>query len=151
MELSTVPVPGMMEKGMTHWEWMRRGQALPPRSALDPADIPRLLAFSCLIEVLPGGLDFRYLIIGSAIQYASAPGQTGMKVSEMPSQRAPSIVFDLFSRVVASGQPRFARLDYIGQDARIRDVDVGAFPLAGEETPRDPGYIWSLVQLNAKS
>ncbi|MEH6633721.1 MAG: hypothetical protein V7776_23215 [Halopseudomonas aestusnigri] len=129
-----------------HWECLEKKYGLPLREKLDPIEVPKLLGNSCLIQVLNGGLDFKYLIIGSGIQAISRLGQTGKKVSELESQKKPSKIFNLFTLVVETKLPQYSQLEYIGKDKRVKYVDIGVFPFATHSIPRTVSFLWSITQ-----
>ncbi|KLN61707.1 hypothetical protein WH96_05145 [Kiloniella spongiae] len=138
----------LIDQARDHWNQLRADDHLPAKEDLDPINIPRLLGNSCLIDVLDGGTDFRYRIIGSAIQDISRAGQSGKKISEIDSQRHPSKIYDLFHTSVEGYCPQYTTLDYIGEDTRVGDIHIGVFPFATKETPEDVKFLWSVVEVN---
>ncbi len=49
------------------WDRARRGRRFPTKSDLDPCTFPDLLGDTMLIDVLDGGLDFRFRLVGTRI------------------------------------------------------------------------------------
>jgi len=112
-----------------HWHTIRGEAPIPLRRALDPVDIPALLPNSELIEVLGPPLDFRYRLIGDVIDRISRDYYVGKRVSEIPSQRPPSRIFDLYAETVRRGAPVCGTLPYVGDDRLIDHVEVVTMPL----------------------
>ncbi|WP_085905664.1 PAS domain-containing protein [Kiloniella majae] len=140
----------LIDQARDHWNQLRGHNDLPAKEELDPINIPKLLGNSCLIDVLDGGIDFRYRIIGSAIQDISRAGQSGKKISEIDTQRSPSKIYDLFHAAVEGYCPQYTTLDYIGEDARVGDIHIGVFPLAAKEMPKEVKFLWSVVEVDMK-
>lgn len=96
---------------------------MPSRSDINPAEIPALLPHVVLLEVLreaPAGpddpaLDFRYRLMGGAVEAHLTMRYTGLRMSEIPHQRAPSRMWQNFSTVVETARPMITQVPYIGQ------------------------------------
>jgi hypothetical protein len=70
---------------LSHWEKLRAarpGGEIPLR-AVASAEIGRLLKFTHLCEVVGGGVDFRFRIVGSSA-FPNIPSLAGKLVSEHP-------------------------------------------------------------------
>jgi hypothetical protein len=65
-----------------YWTAKRTGRALPGRPDIDPADLLTTLPHLLLIDVIEGGQDFRYRLVGTEIQRHIGRPVTGHLVSE---------------------------------------------------------------------
>ena len=82
---------------------------LPGRADLDPTEIPRLLPYVELTEVLDGGADFRFRLVGSHLVDTDQINPTGQRFSEFfknPAYR--SYQFGLYGWVVAQARPLYS-------------------------------------------
>ncbi len=108
----------LLRQGYRYWDSKRAGRAMPARADIDPAEIKALLPHVVLIDVLRdsdfGPLDFRYRLLGSAVEAHLSQRYTGQKMSEIPHQRSPSRLWSNFQAVAVSGQPLVTQVPYIG-------------------------------------
>ncbi len=139
----TEPASDLVRAAIDHWHAMRGNMAVPLRRALDPLDIPTLLANSELIEILGPPLDFRYRLIGDVIDRISRDRYVGKCLSEIPSQRPPSAIFTLYAETVRRELPVCAVLPYVGDDRFIDHVEVVTMPLIGSGSTVD--RLWGVV------
>jgi len=131
------PVSALVREALAHWHAIRGDAPLPLRRALDPVDIPGLLANSELLDVLRGPMDFRYRLIGDAIDrisrdYISRDYYVGKRVSAIPGQRPPSQIFTLYAETVRRRAPVCVTLPYVGRDPLIDHVEAVTMPLSGD-------------------
>jgi hypothetical protein len=56
-----------LAKLFTYWSAKAQGRFAPTRGDINPADIPRLLPWVWLIDVIDGGTDFRFRIGGEKL------------------------------------------------------------------------------------
>ena len=104
----------LLRQGFRYWDGKRAGRAMPARADIDPAEIKALLPHVVLIDVLSDPLDFRYRLMGSAIEAHLSNRYTGLKMSEIAHQRPPSRLWSNFQAVVVSRQPLVTQVPYIG-------------------------------------
>ena len=126
------PGSGRLGDFLDYWNSLRKGQALPLKADFDPLDIPRLLPYTELIDVLYDPLDFHYRLLGTAIDEISRQSYGGLKVSEIPSQKEPSTMFSLYQKAVLSGEPSFTELDYVGEVVGVYGVKCLVCPMTQE-------------------
>ena len=144
--VETEPSARVVRDAVAHWELLRRDRPIPNRSALDPLDIPALLPCSELIEVLDGGADFRYRLVGSEIDKISTDYYTGKRVSEIPHQSQPSQIFSLYAETVMRRQPVCVHLPYVGPLEFIHDVEMVTLPFSGGGD--SVAILWGVVAPN---
>lgn len=78
---------------LRYWHDMPRIKGLPDHSALDPIDITSTLGIVMLLEVLPEGDDFRYLIYGEEIAERFGRNMVGKRTSDIPTQASVTTLF----------------------------------------------------------
>jgi hypothetical protein len=68
-----------------HGYWLSccRGRPFPPRADIDPIDIPALLEYLVLIDVLNDPLDFRYRLVGGHIAAQTGRSLQGQNLRAM--------------------------------------------------------------------
>jgi hypothetical protein len=115
---------------LSYWESIRGGRAMPRRSDIDPAQIPRLLPFVMLVDVLVDPLDFRFRLVGTEIDAITTSGLRGQRFSENPRLARNSNIWNDYAAVIATRQPRTGPVDYIGTDRFVRDVRHCLMPLS---------------------
>ena len=103
----------LLRQGYRYWDGKRAGRAMPARSDIDPAEIRSLLPHVVLIDVLGDPLDFRYRLLGSAVEAHLSNRYTGLRMSEIPHQRPPSRLWSNFQAVAVSRRPLVTQVPYI--------------------------------------
>ena len=72
----------LLRDGLRYWQSKWRSARLPSRGDLDPTEIPRLLPYIELSEVLDEGADFRFRLVGSHLVDTDQINPTGRRLSE---------------------------------------------------------------------
>ncbi len=115
------------------WEKKRAARRAPPRSAIDPAEIVDHLPHILLLDVLDGGRDFRFRLVGTAVVRATGRDVTGRTFSDVYKIGSPAFTTmrSIHHRVVAECHPIFVRCDvfWLPQDDP-REFEGGFFPLS---------------------
>lgn len=137
----------VLAEALDHWNRIRRPGPIPQRTALDPVDIPKLLPHSELIDVIDGGADFRYRLLGSDIVLVSRQNYTGLRVSEIPDQRPPSVISSLYRACVNERRPISVALPYVGTVAEVARIAALVLPLADRDGAIS--VLWGLVVATA--
>lgn len=84
---------------------MKKGRQLPGRPDIDPIDIPSMLPFVFLVDVLRGGADFRYRLVGTDIVRNTKKDFTGYLLSEISEIGSQGKLMALYARVVEGRSP----------------------------------------------
>ncbi len=71
----------ILRDGLDYWQSKRGPSGLPGRRDLDPTEIPRLLPYVELSEVVEGGADFRFRLVGSHLVDTDDINPTGKTFS----------------------------------------------------------------------
>jgi len=147
-EVIEAPDLPLLKELVAYWE-RRRGTRLAPRRAdVDPADLPAHLPNLFMVDVLDGGADFRYRLIGTAIVDGLGRDSTGKRLSELYHDR-PTVLARLLERfnlVVTERRPVFTRGQVLWlPDAGIRRFVSGALPLSDDGASIDTVLVEMLI------
>lgn len=85
-----------------YWNEIRGGKRWPSRADLDPVDIPRLLPYIYLIDVL-GPKRFRFRLVGTSVVDHEGLDVTGLYVDELVYGGWNKLLIDHYSQVVETG------------------------------------------------
>ena len=126
----------LLRAAYDYWDQRRGERAMPARVDLDPADIPKLLPYVILTDVVSAEpLDFRYRLIGTAICQRIARDYTGRRLIDLPHQRPGSLVWDRRADCVRTMAPVYdCELPYIGPSHYVRRVSQIHLPLSPDGT-----------------
>lgn len=84
----------------------------PARSHIDPAELGVLLPYLFLVDVLEGGEDFRYRLVGTDIVNHTVRDNTGRLLSELVAQGSQLPLARLYDAAVTERQPMMQWLVY---------------------------------------
>ena len=90
---------------VAYWESKKEDDRLPARGDIDPIDIPKLLPHIGLIDVIDGGADFRYRLLGTRLNEVFGEDFTGQLVSETKQGEYGELLLDLYRSVVTERAP----------------------------------------------
>lgn len=93
---------------------------------------PKLSRHLVLVDVERDPLDFRYRYIGTAIRENMAADWTGLRMSEIPMQRAPNPIWQHHLWVLEHRLPRFYRPAYLGPYRQFKFIEAAQLPLGPE-------------------
>jgi len=86
-----------------YWNRKRGERSMPPRAAIDPAEITRHLPGIQLIDVKRDPLDFVYRLVGTREVAARGHDPTGRRVAENFFGQSADDVLANYRRVIATG------------------------------------------------
>lgn len=118
-----------------YWDGKRAGRRAPRRADIDPAEIKPHLPHVFMVDVLEGGTDFRYRLIGTAITRGLGRDNTGKRVSELyesqPEARARLCAYFRFG--IEARAPIFSRgRVFWASDAGFRRFASCLLPLSDD-------------------
>jgi hypothetical protein len=90
---------------------------MPARTDLDPTEIPQLLPYLMLTDVLEDG-RFRYRLVGTEVERSFGANMTGRCLDELMFGDYLAYLTTLYRRVVEEGQPIVASSRYGGADGQ---------------------------------
>jgi hypothetical protein len=65
-----------------YWERKRKDRPMPARADISPSEIKEHLGWVMILDVIPGGRDFRYRLIGTLVTQYFSNDATGKTVRE---------------------------------------------------------------------
>ena len=101
---------------------------MPARRDIDPSELMPILPFVLLVNVSNRPIDFDYRLIGTGIVDRSACDYTGARLMDLPGQRKPSTIWDLYESSVVKRRPVRMRIPHIRMDGKF--VEMQSLPLA---------------------
>ena len=125
--------PCIVHEALTYWESKLAGRRMPSRRDFDPVfEIPALLPWVMLVDVLRDPPDFRYRLIGTGIASRSRRDHTGHLFSELSRTGPDSVVWKDRIAVVETRAPKLTAPAYIGKDKLIQGVAGIHLPLSSD-------------------
>ncbi len=88
-----------------YWRGKRHGRRFPSRADIDPLEIPRLLEHIGLIDVMEGGEDFSYRLVGTGIARAFGEDPTGRQVGASTGGSYANVIREACRRCWQTAQP----------------------------------------------
>lgn len=132
------PASPLLREAIDYWERLRGDRDLPARADLNPVDIPRLLPYVMLIDVLENPRDFRFRLLGTEHDRIVSGDYRGRCFSELPGLARGNPVWDQYVRTVETGAPVIGTVSYIGGDLYIpRELEHCLLPFASNGTTVD--------------
>jgi hypothetical protein len=119
-----------LRQALAYWRSKLAGRAMPVRRDIDPVDIPKLLPYVMLVDVLPVPLDFRYRLIGTEVRGILRHDYTGKRFSEMPGKGRGSTVWANCEQVVLTKAPFSLSPPYVGPEQHLRRCENLLLPLS---------------------
>jgi hypothetical protein len=110
-EILEAPEAPALRELLAYWELKRAGRIAPRRADIDPMDLSSHLPNLFMLDVLDGGVDFRYRMIGKTLIDVAGFDSTGMLLSEIYTAR-PDVhdkLAERFMLVVTTRRPVFTR------------------------------------------
>jgi len=94
-----------LAKLFAYWSAKAQGRFAPPRSDINPAEIPRLLPWVWLIDVIDGGADFRFRIGGEKLLDFIGHRMTGERIGPHRERPFFGTVAQAFAACVDAKRP----------------------------------------------
>lgn len=91
-----------------YWSAKRGQRAMPSRADIDPGDFRTLLPHILLVDVVGGGTEFRYRLVGTEIEHNIGRTVTGRLFGEVLSGDYLAYIQALHRRVIAEAAPIYA-------------------------------------------
>ena len=129
LDPSALSAPRLKE-ALAYWRSKLAGRPMPARRDIDPIDMPRLLPYVMLIDVLSRPLDFRYRLIGTQARAIAAKDYTGRHFSELAGKGKGSVVWDSCEEVVLTRAPLTRSPPYVGPERDLQRCENLLLPLS---------------------
>ncbi|NQV61376.1 MAG: PAS domain-containing protein [Alphaproteobacteria bacterium] len=107
VDFADIPDDSLIMRFYAYWRSIAKGAAMPARPDLDPIDIPKIIPWMFLIDVLrqPNGIDFRYRLVGSRNAELVWQDGTGKLVGEAFPEATAALMRHSYMEVVERCQP----------------------------------------------
>lgn len=100
-------------QALAYWQSKRVNGAIPSYKAFDPVDIPELLPFVVVLDVIREPLDFRYRLIGDEVRIHMDRNLVGLGMREAGLQTEEGPIFRHAREVAENGEPRYYAVDCV--------------------------------------
>src|SRR5690606_38356614 len=124
----------LLQSALAYWHRIRGGRHLPLRADFDPSEVPALLPYVIVIDVLRDPPDFQYRLLGTAIDRVLGSDYRGRRYSELSYTKPGTPIWDEHTRVVAEQTPLRSSVAYVGHDRAVQKAEHVLMPFsdAGE-------------------
>ena len=124
-----------------YWRGKCIDGSLPPRAAIDPTEIPRLLPYVVVVEIERDPLRVRYRLVGTRVAEAHGSDYTNLYLDQCDFAVEPLLI-ECYRRLVATRAPVYAYYEWNKSDWRrprgaIGASETGFFPLSSDGTAID--------------
>jgi hypothetical protein len=120
-----------------HRYWRSKSaDGLPPRRAIDPVEIPRLLPYLVIADIEREPLRIRYRLVGTRVAEANGSDFTNRYLDECNFAVEP-ILTECYRQLLATRAPVFAHYEWNKKEWRrlrgsIGASETGFFPLSSD-------------------
>jgi len=119
-----------LRQAYAYWVNKAGARLMPSRRDIDPTEIPSLLPFVMLLDVILEPLDFRYRLVGTEVVNISHANYTGKLFSELPGKENGSSVWNSCEQVVLTKAPLSQSSPYVGPEQSLRRCENLLLPLS---------------------
>jgi hypothetical protein len=118
-----------LKEALLYWQGKCAGRALPAWRDFDPVEVPKLLPYLMLYDVLEP-LDFRYRLIGTEARSLLAQDYTGRRFSDVAGKGSGSIVWGNCAEVVRGKSPFSRTPPYVGPERYLSNCENLLLPFS---------------------
>jgi len=101
---------------LAYWSSKRGDRRMPSRADIDPADLRVLLPHIMLLDVIDGGSDMRYRLVGTEIERHLGRPVTGRLLGDLVSGEYRDYVLSLYRRVIVETVPVYSENGFFDRD-----------------------------------
>jgi hypothetical protein len=112
---------------LDYWQGKRANGSLPLRSQIDPIEMPRLLPYLMLIEVIAGRL--RYRLVGTQVAAGAGYDFTGRHLDELQFANR-DFYLGCYGAMLRTHTPTFGMDNWVYPDGRNGIAEFGMLPLS---------------------
>jgi hypothetical protein len=117
-----------------YWRGKCRGAFLPRRVDIDPVDIPAILPYLTIVEVVPDARRYVYRLVGTKEVEIRGQDPTGKSVAEAYYGPSVAEAHMFYDQAVATGRPVYDDSPFVGPDGRYNDDEMLFLPLSDDGT-----------------
>jgi hypothetical protein len=140
-----LPPSPLVGEAWAYWHHIRDGRAVPLRSDFDPCHVPHLLNSTAIVEILFDPLDFRFRLLGTAIDRITSRNLCGLRFSELPFLTPGNKGWQDYEQVARTGVPLMTERAYVGRSQLVLGLTDSLFPLSTDGRTID--RIWSFLDI----
>jgi hypothetical protein len=112
LDAASVIADKRLKDGYAYWHGKRGARTMPRRSDIDPIEIPHLLPYIRLVDVLEAG-RFRYRLVGTEARTHHSVNPTGRYVDEMLSPPAGLRILALYAECARECRAVYVEHEFI--------------------------------------
>jgi hypothetical protein len=120
----------LLQNALVHWNRVRGGRRLPLRADFDPSEVPTLLPYIIMVDVLRDPPDFQYRLLGTAIDRVLGGDYRGKRYSELTYTKPGTPIWDEHCRVVAEQVPLRSTVAFVGPDRAVQKAEHILMPFS---------------------
>ena len=113
-----------------YWRSKCNGDRLPPRRAIDPLEIPRMLSQLTIVEVVPDARRYVYRLVGTTEVKIRGHDPTGKSVAEGFFGPSLEDALGCYDTVVRTRGPLYDDVSFVTPDGRFSDDETLFMPLS---------------------
>jgi hypothetical protein len=124
-----------LEAAYHYWRAKVAGRSMPSRTDIDPIEIPKLLPYIMLVDVLESG-RYRYRLVGTALEREQGVNATGRYLDEViPGVEYKAHIIGLYDECLRERRPLYSERLFFSLRAQTADYHVKALlmPLSDDE------------------
>lgn len=125
-------LPAHLRQLLHYWCGKRKPGAIPSRKDIDPIEIPRLMPYVALVDVLRDPLDYRYRLAGTKLVEMTGYDRTGLRMREFFTPQAVAATEVLLTRLIATREPLAFKGKMFWIDEDYRHFEALVLPLAAD-------------------
>ncbi len=120
IERTVTPEHPYLVDFLEYWRAKCGDRAMPARADIDPLDIPRILPYVYLVDVLDDPPDFAYRLLGTDVVANTKIDYTGRKLSELEAEGTQGRLAEIYRRVRDAGLPSVDRIRYESRSGNVK-------------------------------
>ncbi|NIA71203.1 PAS domain-containing protein [Pelagibius litoralis] len=121
------------QQGLEYWNRKRGNRRMPARADIEPAEFLKILPHIFLLDVQAKPLDFRYRLIGTKMDEHMMGSYTGLWMSQIAHQKAPSRIWSSCRRVTEERVPLSSDTPYVGKNKEFLTTEDLILPLSDDD------------------
>jgi len=121
-----------LQSMLSYWQAKAGCEALPARADIVAAEIPRLLPYMAIVDILREPFDFRYRLVGTHLTEMMGAERTGLRMREIFPPPAAAATGQLIARLVSHRQPIACAGNMPWLNANYREFQALILPLAAD-------------------
>lgn len=117
---------------LAYWQSKSTAGRVPARCDIIAAEIPRLLPYLAIVDVLAETLDFRYRLVGTHLTEMMGAERTGLHMREIFPPAAAEATGQMIAHLVANRKPLACGGSMPWLNADYREFQALILPLAAD-------------------